>query len=814
MGILTIDELSHTNSRLARRLESPEFAVADVLPLVRSELIRRGYAACDPRASRVDGLEMDTWLRNGFVAHASGWQAEPWLPTWLDHHGKPPDEAVAQRLVRQNHWEVMADPFAATASGHLTYRTTGQRAAVRTAISAQPGDSVLCVLPTGSGKTDVVFTRARLRQPAQSLIIVPTVSLALDLEQRAQGTVGDHRPFAYHGQLTPNEKEQFRHRLSDGVQWLTITSPEAACTVLASPLERSARNGLLDSITIDEAHIVAEWGDDFRPAFHALAGLRRRLLGVAPPNRRPVTILLTGTLDTYGYETLRRLFPGEHELLLSAQATRPEPAYWSVRSANEAEKRERFLEAISRLPRPLLVYTTLHSSPQSTTTSTVEEWLRAIGHRSLAVVDGRSSAAHRAAAIRGLRAEGTPSRDLDMVVATSAFGLGVDIPDIRAVVHLCLPESVDRLYQEVGRAGRDGAATCSLVLWTAQDEDVAQDMAQARLIGSELAWRRWERMRLGEWTKDRLTVDLTAAHDNVSYPSSEANRYWNAQTLAAMDRAGMVRLEWPTPPEVPLDADDDRLQEIFEQHRSRTTVQVLQGDLADEVAFRRRFATGQQTARTASSASLSSAATLVRGVGECTNQYLARHYRVSDAEGNFFPVERQCGGCPDCRSKRRPIVSLERASEPLTSGHVETAAGPLLRALAGGTRLCIWADSFPLAEEQTLVDRLVRHGIRALVSSVAPILTPTLDPERYIWWTERLAEWVSRGLCAWRVPTLLRVDDSVDDTALGRALVLLAHQPLGIVLVNARRCDPTNPKQALREGWSPSFRMDGTLRRL
>ena len=96
---------------------------------------------------------------------------------------------------------------------------------------------------------------------------------------------------------------------------------------------------------------------------------------------------------------------------------------------------------------------------------------------------GGVSPERRQKAVRGLRLVGDIAEDLDIVVATSAFGLGMDIPDVRGVIHLCVPESVDRLYQEVGRSGRDGKASVSMVLWTDSDAMVARGMAEARLIG-------------------------------------------------------------------------------------------------------------------------------------------------------------------------------------------------------------------------------------------------------------------------------------------------------------------------------------------
>ena len=226
---------------------------------------------------------------------------------------------------------------------------------------------MICILPTGSGKTEVVLTRAIRSRPRQTCLIVPTVALALDLERRAQELLGEYAPLAYHGDLAEGEKAELAQRVRDGTQWLIISSPEAACTVLAQPLEASAAEGQLALLAIDEAHIVAEWGDDFRPAFQTLAGLRRRLLHRSPLGRRLVTAMLTATLDDYGLETLRRLFPGDRNLLVSAQVTRPEPSWWMSHCVTEEQKRERFLEACRHLPRPLLVYTSLHTSERSTT---------------------------------------------------------------------------------------------------------------------------------------------------------------------------------------------------------------------------------------------------------------------------------------------------------------------------------------------------------------------------------------------------------------------------------------------------------------
>ena len=219
----------------------------------------------------------------------------------------------------------------------------------------------------------------------------------------------------------------------------------------------------------------------------------------------------------------------------------------------------------------------------STNVPTVRSWLGGAGLTSVAGVTGEDTPGCRQDAVRGLRLAGDIAGDLDIVVATSAFGLGMDIPDVRGVIHLCVPESVDRLYQEVGRSGRDGKASVSMVLWTDTDAEVAQGMAEARLVGEEKAWKRWRGMTPGRPFKDNvMTVDLTAPTEDVTYPWSDANRYWNTQVLSAMDRARMIELEWPAPPEVPARARTSSCRRSSRPAGTRCPSASWHGDLADE----------------------------------------------------------------------------------------------------------------------------------------------------------------------------------------------------------------------------------------
>src|SRR5262249_10151977 len=107
------------------------------------------------------------------------------------------------------------------------------------------------------------------------------------------------------------------------------------------------------------------------------------------------------------------------------------------------------------------------------------------GCRRLALVTGTTSATDRSLALTGLRAANEAGSSIDLVVGTSAFGLGIDYPHVRTVVHACLPETVDRWYQELGRGGRDGHACAALLLTAPQDRDVAESLATGGLAADQ-----------------------------------------------------------------------------------------------------------------------------------------------------------------------------------------------------------------------------------------------------------------------------------------------------------------------------------------
>lgn len=811
--IVTLDELSRNDLRLERRLRRLPVLTRDVLSLLRSALIRSQADAVDCAGSTLLDLSL-SFNAHGLDLAGTAVTAQPWRPDWLDvSFLRSVDSASALCEQRQGLRSVTADTFYTALTKRETYRTEALRAAIRCAVVAGEGEVVTSVLPTGSGKTDVFLTAALHSRPRQSLLIVPTVSLALDLEIRIREMIGDSLPYAYVGNLSREAKSEFRRRLRDGSQWLTVTSPEAACTSLSTPLEDAAAAGRLAIIAIDEAHIVSEWGDDFRNEFQSFAGLRRRLLDKSPAGSGPATLMLTGTLDQHGFDTLTRLFAGKRHVLVAQQITRPEPEWWSAKCTDEQEKKQRLLEAVARLPRPLLVYTSLHTSERSTNVGDVVGWLRDAGYRAVAAVGGSDGLAKRNAALNGLRMTGQQADDLDIVVATSAFGLGVDVPDIRAVIHVCVPESVNRLYQEVGRSGRDGNATVALSLWTQVDEDLANEMSSAKMISASLAWKRWERLRLGTINGKTVSVDLSSAHDGVTYLFSDANRYWNVHTLLSMERVGMLQMQWPDPPEVTGDESEEDIAAKFAAQNMVATIRVLQGDLVSEQVFTERFERGRAQVRGANAASFQSAMTLLSAPNACIAELVAERYSFVDHERRSVPVDANCGGCPRCR-KSPPKTPWTTIRSPHVSGNIHGGTVNLADQIAVSGQWCVYVHEPNELALATLLRRLVTRGIVRLITDDPTYTNSILPGGDKLFWRETSNSLLRDGFGGCLVPSIVFADSIADDVRLSSLLQLIEELPFAVIVTRDDRIDPDDDRLNLFERFVPHFEIETFLRRI
>lgn len=680
------------------------------------------------------------WASYGLLPQASDDRgqrvsAEPWRPAWLaPFSDEGVDGDLAAELLCRGDESVAGDPFLSLVDSAVErYRTPGQRAAVRSAMVLPPGATLVVNLPTGAGKTLALLAAAETSPSGMtSVLVVPTVALALDHERRYRAQHPGSPPAAYHGGLDPAMKAAFRDRLRSGEQRVVFTNPEALVSSLARPMSDIAGGGRLALLAVDEAHIVGSWGDAFRPQFHSLAGLRTHLLREARERgHQPFkTILASATLTEETMLLLMALFaePGPF-FQVGAPVVRAEPSFWQSTSLDAATRDARLLEAIRHAPRPAIVYTTLRQErtarPGTLTPSRAAQLVRSGGFRRLTTVDGDSSTAHRERVLQGLRDEPGSPAEFDLVVATSAFGLGIDIPDVRTVIHACVPENLDRYYQELGRGGRDGRAGASIVVATHHDDDVAERLASPTYLTAARARERWSAMvGAAHSTPAGLhRLPMTATTSDVP-TNSEYNERWNLFTISLLARAHAVQWDFSF-----ADVDEDDEQRATD--RGWLTVRLLRSDHLGEHFWHDVVEPVRQRMVERSRVGLGSLRRALRG-DACTGMMIADSYRIANPVDVRATCLASCGGCPWCRRHGRRRWSSPSPSPAAISVRYDKHI-PLDRfAVTGeyGRRVvvCVESESFTRPRRlRTLVRALLLAGGIGLVVAPEEILPAIID---------------------------------------------------------------------------------------
>lgn len=657
----------------------------DLAPLLRSVAItqaRAGQHRPKLPPEVIELLPRGALVESSLGLAAGVLSASVWTPSWLfgrDGVHSPLDD-LYELPIRRTDERAPGDP-PLWQLGLQTYHSQAQREAVRTVLTAPAGSTVVINLPTGSGKSLCALLPALQPLPDESdrlgvtPIVVPVVALALDLEQRAQHLVG-HRT-AYR----PDDESarEIALRARAGVQGPVFLSPECLVGSFADPLREAAKKGLLRHFVVDEAHMVSAWGDDFRPAFQQVAALRHELLQLCP--REPfTTVLMSATLTEYSLDSLNQLYsvPGPiHHV--HAVRLRPEPAYWSCRAPDEATRVRWVDEIVDHVPRPLILYTTRRTD----VVNTYRRLLRR-GYTRIRCMHGGSTEDER----RDLLAAW--NQDLiDIVVANSAFGLGVDKQDVRSVVHASCPEDIDRFYQDVGRGGRDGRASLSILVWTDQDARIAKRLAVPTFIGIERGLERWSAMFSAKQVVDAsphsylvpLDVVPSGRSGDIDMDNDE-NQRWNLRTLLLMQRAAILQIEGGgSTTDLGCDYRRVRVRILDQSHLDEDTwaerVEPLRNALVGQ--SREGWHLLQE----------------VRAAKKCVSHVLQRAY-----ESNKYgvAVTRACGGCQACRTAghgaRCPRMYARHA--PATPW-APAPLSPALTRFFGGERLvtlfCAATDS-------------------------------------------------------------------------------------------------------------------------
>ncbi|MUL67540.1 helicase [Mycobacterium sp. CBMA 234] len=714
--------------------------------------------------------------------------------------------------------QLPADPFWKRAHQYETYRGETQRQAARAAVLNESG-ALAIALPTGRGKTAVAWSKVLLSTHGVTIVVVPTVVLALDMERRT-ADAAQHRGqslsptgrYAYVGSLGDDAKKDLREQVRSGRQRLLYTSPEAFVTGLASAVLECAEAGYLQQIVVDEAHLVDQWGSDFRSEFQTMPGLIREAHEKAPEGNKPSVLLLSATLSQQPLDLLTKLFSvgGEKVELVWGSELRTEPAFFFDSFHDESARTAAILNAVSKLPRPLILYTTRVDD--------AERWanlLRAEGLLRVGCVTGKSTDNERSLVMerwRGLSTSGqSTGTSLDAIVGTSAFGLGLDMPNVRTVLHACLPETVDRYYQEVGRAGRDGRPSVAYLCSIPNDERIATRLSRVTMIGDELGWDRWRALLSSGIAVGplRYRVRKSTLPEYMTEGYGRSAR-WNVRTLTLMAQADIIRLrppQWIPDAGRSVEAETQDREAFYAEIEDFIEFELLRGDLQGKEGWIQGLGEVRSTVNAAQQRALTALLDLVRG-SVCVGRVIARHYRVAYAGGTLLtgPV---CRGCPACRS--------EPASSP---GIQSQEPGPLLPAArSGNDPLASWRGDSPGLfihyrdgqDPAPLFERLAQRKV-AVFSGLTPVEADRLqrtvqhtpivldDPGSQPRLTENYA-----GPIAFALPHAHLDGEIRDRLALGLISYVVGHESTP---------DPDKPGNLLRDivGRTTSVSIDALLR--
>jgi ATP-dependent DNA helicase RecQ len=514
---------------------------------------------------------------------------------------------------------------------------SGQEAAIKSLLD---GHDTLAVMPTGSGKS-AIYQIAGFLIPGSTLIISPLLALQRDqVESITQQDVGEAA--VVNSTVTIAEREETFKALEEEELEFLFLAPEQFNNPETLERLQKAKPSLF---VIDEAHCISEWGHDFRPDYLRLGAVIEAL-------GNPRILALTATAaPTVRDEIVERLEMRDPQVIVQG-FDRPNIWLGVRRFEDEAEKQEALVKLVVRAKKPGIVYVATRKKAEE-----VAEVLRDKGVKAISYHAGMKTKEREEAQAAFMNDKE------EVIVATTAFGMGVDKPNVRFVFHHAISDSVDSYYQEMGRGGRDGEKALALLFYCPDDLDIRRFLASSSQIDVEQV----EKVAAAIQEQDEpikrrdLREETGLSQAKVA---TALNRLQEVGAVETLPTGEVVPSEQP--PEVSEAAEEAvRAQERYQQY-VRSRLEMMRG---------------------------------YAEVRDCRRKYLLNYFGEK--------LEEPCGFCDNC--KAGVVVEEDSSSQPFSLNsrvvHSSWGEGQVMR--YEGDKMVILFDEVGY---KTLGVDLVRQG--------------------------------------------------------------------------------------------------------
>ncbi|KUM84579.1 RecQ family ATP-dependent DNA helicase [Streptomyces pseudovenezuelae] len=490
------------------------------------------------------------------------------------------------------------------------------------------GRDTLAVMPTGAGKS-AVYQVPGLLLPGPTVVVSPLIALQRDQIAGLLSRAGAPEAVAVNSAQAAGETRAAWDAVRHGdAEFLFLSPEQLAKDEVVERLARAAPS----LFVVDEAQCVAAWGHDFRPDYLRLAQAAQRM-------GRPTLLALTATAAPPVREEIVERLGMADPALVVAGFDRPNIALEVHRFLDDTDKRRVVVERAAAEPKPGIVYTATRRDAEAYAADLAELGLSAAAYHA-GLTAGERSRAHDAFL----------SGEADVVVATSAFGMGIDKEDVRFVLHASVPGSLDAYYQEIGRAGRDGGPAVAVLHYRSEDSGLQ------RLF----ATRAPDEDTLGAVAERIHGRDAPVEPDAIAKDTGLTRRRVTA-AVNLLEEAGAVRTE-----------DDGRVRAV-----AGTTAGEAAARAAEQAHSRRRL----EQSRLA----------MMLGYAEttgCRRRFLLGYFGE--------PYDGPCGTCDGCASPRPGDSVVDGVGD---TG--EEPPSPATAPYAAGTRVqhTEWGEGTVMSEE-------------------------------------------------------------------------------------------------------------------